>query len=331
MAVSNLRNLLAGIAFVLMGGAAAAQDGNVTIYSSNPEQALETVTSVAATEMKGVKVNMVTGGSGAMLRRIEAEKAKPQADVFWTSSANTLGAFSSLFEPYKSKNIDAIPAELHYPGDLFTATIIHVVVFMVNKDQLGDLPEPKTWEDLLNPAYKGKIIIADPGNSSTGYTVLWGVSKLLGPDKYKQLAQNMVVTGTSQAVPLGVSQGEYAVGLTFESSAYPYVAGGQEEVELVYPNDGTFVSPEYLGLVKDAPDGALARQAVDFLTSKEVEEKLFKTTFRRPARSDIAVSKIIKMPELSDIKVFKVDENEAAKERETFLDQWKKIGAQSAD
>ena len=40
---------------------------------------------------------------------------------------------------------------------------------------------PKIWTDLLDPRFKGKLMVADPANSSTAYTILWGIEKLLGP------------------------------------------------------------------------------------------------------------------------------------------------------
>src|SRR5690606_15380020 len=127
----------------------AAQEGEVTIYTSNPAQAAESVSEVARTEFPGLRINTITGGSGVLLRRIEAEAAQPHADYCWSSSANTLGAFEEVFEAHDSEHLAAIPSELHYPGNLFTPTNVHVVLLMVNEQQLGDLPMPQTWSDLL--------------------------------------------------------------------------------------------------------------------------------------------------------------------------------------
>ena len=54
----------------------------------------------------------------------------------------------------------------------------------------------------------------------------------------KTLANNIKVTRRRAVFRVG--QGEYPIGLTFESNAYTYVAGGQKEIKLVYPADGTF-------------------------------------------------------------------------------------------
>ncbi|MBL8325890.1 MAG: ABC transporter substrate-binding protein, partial [Rubrivivax sp.] len=81
-----------GAALALPAGLARAQSGSVVIYTSNNQQAFEAVVETAGKRLPGVKLSAITGGSGQLLRRLEAEAAKPQGDIFWSSSANTLGA-----------------------------------------------------------------------------------------------------------------------------------------------------------------------------------------------------------------------------------------------
>lgn len=327
------RTALAGVAG--LGATIAlpgrAQTGSVVIYTSNNAQAVEAVTEVGRKRLPGVKFSTITGGSGQLLRRLEAEAAKPQGDVFWSSSANTLGAFTPLFEPYRSPELAAIPKALHHPNGLWSAANIHIAVAMVNRNQLGGAPLPKTWADLLDPRFKGKMIIADPANSSTALTILWGVEKMLGADGLKRLASNVKVTSAAATVLRSVGQGEFAIGLTFESNAYAYVAGGQKEISLVYPADGTFSTAEYLALIKGAPAGELAKRACDHLLSKDVQTELLLAAYRRPARSDIDVAKLVELPALSSIKIFPVDEDEAAAKRADFLKRWQALAAASGN
>ena len=315
--------VLGGAGFAFAGVVAAQQpSGNVVIYTSNNAEAVQTVTDIARKQLPQVKIGTVTAGSATLLKRIEAEAAAPQADVFWSSSPNTLGAFKAHYAAYESPEGKAVPRELHEAGNLWTACNIHVAVMMINRNQLGGLPEPKTWKDLLDPRWKGKIIVADPGSSSTAYTILWGLGKLLGQDGLKTLARNVVVSRNASAVLKAVAQGEYAIGLTFESNAYAYVAGGQKEIKLVYPGDGTFVTEESVVLVKNAPNGAAARKLYDMLLAKETQIALLESAFRRPSRSDIDVSKYVALPDLKGIKVFAVDDKEAQDKRSEFLAQW---------
>jgi iron(III) transport system substrate-binding protein len=319
------RQVLAGLGASLAVGPAFAQaaGGNAVIYTSNNQQSVQSITDIGRQKVPNVKFNFVTGGSGVLLKRMESEAANVQADIFWSSSANTLGAFRPLFEPYKSPEAAAIPATLAEPTNLWTASNIHVVTLMVNTNHLAGAAVPKVWADILDPRWKGKLIIADPENSSTAYTILWGVRQMLGADALKKLAVNVTVSSAAATVLRAVAQGEYAIGLTFESNAYAYVAGGQKEIKLVYPEDGTFTTPEFLALAKGAPNGAVARRAFDHIISKEVQIALLENAFRRPSRTDIDVSKHADLPNLASIKVFALDEEDAAKKRAEFLAEWR--------
>jgi iron(III) transport system substrate-binding protein len=320
--IADRRQVLAGLAAATASPALGQDASTVTIYTSNNQQAVQAITDEARRALPSLKWNFITGGSGQLLRRMEAESAKPGADIFWSSSANTLGAFKALYEPYISQHLPAIAANLRDPSNLWTASNLHVVILMVNTSQLAGRPAPKTWADLFDPAFKGKLIIADPANSSTAYTILWGVRQMLGADALKKLAANTVVSGQAPAVLRSVAQGEYAIGLTFESNAYAYVAGGQREISLVYPSDGTFTTPEFLVLAKNAPNGAAAKRAFDHILSKEVQVALLEAAYRRPSRTDIDVAKLVKLPNVADIEVFPLNEDEAAAKRTEFLAEW---------
>ena len=303
--------------------ALAQEASQVVLYSTLNQQSMQTATDVARKSLPGVKINSITGGSLPLLKRMEIEAAKPQADLFWTSSANVMEGFKQLFEAYDSPEAAAISATLHGPGKLWIAANTHVVVAMLNTKRL-DGAAPTSWVDLTDPKYKGKIIIADPGNSSTAFTALWGAEQVLGVEGLKKLAANTTVSSSASNVVRSVGQGEYAVGITFESTAYPYVAGGQREIKLMYPKDGTFVVQDNMALVKGAPNMAAAKRMYDLLLSKPMQIALLENAFRRPSRTDIDVTKYADMPPMTGIKLVPTDEAKAAAGREAFLARWQK-------
>ncbi len=309
----------AALALGLSAAPALAKDP--VLYTSNPVPAVEAVQAVTKAKV-GASLGVITGGSGVLLRRIEAEAAAPQGDVFWSSSANTVGAYEKFFEPYNSPELSAVPQSLRYPGDLFQPSNVHLVTMLVNTDLLDGAEAPDSWADLADPVWKGKVIVADPANSSTGYTIAWGLAHLLDKKTYEAVVANMVVAGSSSSVPKGVAMGEYAVGLTFETNSYAYIDGGQKELKLVYPSEGTFMTADYSGLVKNAPAGDAAKKTIDALLSKDAQIELLKVAFRRPSRSDIKVADFVGLPELTDVKVAPFDEAAAAKAREAFLAEW---------
>jgi len=304
----------------LAASAAFAQAPQAVLYSSNPEQSIDTVKDAA--RKAGLSLGLITGGTGVLMRRLDAEKSAPQGDVFWSSSTSTLGSYAHLFEPYASPELSAIPSAYHYPDNLILPTNIQVVALMVNEDLLDGHPMPKRWADLADPHWNGKIVMADPNNSSTSYIIAWGLRATLDEDTYKAIVANMTITQSASSVRRGVAQGEYTIGLMFESHAYSYIAGGQEEIKMVYPEEGTFLSPEYLALVKNAPSGQNARLLADLLLARDTQIELLQSAYRRPSRSDIKVSDYENLPELNEIKTLPVDEQQAAHMRTQFLAEW---------
>ncbi|WMD23593.1 extracellular solute-binding protein [Achromobacter seleniivolatilans] len=302
--------------------ALAQRTEQVVLYTTLNSQSVETANDVARQALPHIKPSAVVGGSSQLLKRIEAEAAQPRGDVFWTSSANVMHGYRTLFEAYRSPEAAAIPAALHGPDDLWMAANLHIVVAMVNARHLPGAA-PATWADLTDRRFKGKVIIGDPGNSSTAFTALWGIERVLGADGLKALAQNIVVSSSASHVVRSVGQGEYAVGITFESTAYPYVAGGQKEIGIMYPQDGTFTVADNMALVKNAPNKDAARRMYDLLLSRGMQLALLQNAYRRPSRNDIDVSKHLDMPPLADIKIVPVDETEAASDRDAFLTRWR--------
>lgn len=319
----TLLAVFAGGAALSATGARAQADagGQVVLYTTLNSQSVSTATDIARKKLPQFRLSAVTGGSGQLLKRMEAESSKPQGDVFWTSSANLMERYTSLFEPFESPEAAALPAALRDPRKLWVAANLHVVAAMVNTRRL-DGAAPRTWADLTDPRFKGKIIISDPGNSSTAFTALWGVEQVLGAEGLRKLAANTTVSSAASNVVRGIGQGEYAVGITFESTAYPYIAGGQREIKLVYPADGTFSVADNMALIKNAPNPVAAKRVYDFLLSKDVQTALLENAFRRPSRSDIDVSQYVDMPPMSRIKIVPIDEAKAAADRESFLARW---------
>ncbi|CAB3673878.1 extracellular solute-binding protein [Achromobacter pestifer] len=294
----------------------------VVLYTTLNSQSVETASDIARDVLPNIRPSAVVGGSSQLLKRIEAEAARPKSDLFWTSSANVMHGYRALFESYLSPEAAAIPDALHGPDNLWTAANVHIVVGMVNARQLPGAA-PASWADLTDRRFKGKVIIGDPGNSSTAYSALWGIERVLGADGLKALARNVSISSSASHVVRSVGQGEYAVGITFESTAYPYVAGGQKEISILYPQDGTFIVADNMALVKNAPNLSAAKRMYDLLLSHQMQLALLQNAFRRPSRNDIDVSKYLDMPSLADIKIIAADEAEAAADRDAFLRRWR--------
>jgi iron(III) transport system substrate-binding protein len=302
--------------------ATLAHAQTVVLYSSNNTETIETALNVVKKKHSSLNVQQVTGGTGSLMKRIQAEAKNPRGDVLWSGGFGTMGAYKELLEPYASPDLAAIPAEFRGPGNLWVGTNVHVMVMMVNERQLKGLAAPKTWSDLMKPEWKGKFTITDPSKSATAYMLVYGLLKQFGKDGLEKIAANAVVTSSSGTTYKGVAAGEYPVGLTLEYAAQEYVAGGQKEIKLVYPSEGSYLAPEGMFIVKGAKNMEAAKTLYNGLMSKDVQEALLVKNFRRPTRTDIAVSKLTSLPDLKAIKIFALDNEKASEEYEQLVALW---------
>ncbi|MEI2417850.1 ABC transporter substrate-binding protein [Orrella sp. JC864] len=295
------------------------------LYSSNNVETVNRVLGAFAKEYPRIRVSVVRAGTGALMQRIKAEAANPLGDLFWSGGLSTLGEFHELFEPYRSPQAEAIPPAYRNPDGLWLGTNTHVTVLMVNRRQLGkDLP-PKSWAELGEPKWKGRIVIPDPERSSASFVALYGLRRLLGEEVLAQVARNAVIVGTTSAAYEGVAKGEFAVAVTMEYAAYEYVAGGLKDIELVYPAEGTFLSPEGMALIKGGKNPQPARKLYEFLASRQAQTEIFKSAYRRPLRQDIDVAALSDLPALSSIALVPLDDARMAAERSAFLSQWRQL------
>src|SRR5262249_59453375 len=105
----------------------------------------------AFTKETGIAVEPVSAGSGVVMRRLQAEKARPLADIVWGVSRSLLQTNKALFQPYASKNKDATPAEYRHPNDLWIGNNLHLLVILQNTKMVPEGEEPESWGELRGP------------------------------------------------------------------------------------------------------------------------------------------------------------------------------------
>ena len=314
MKTSKIRWLVTLVSLVVAlgaGGAAQAQK-KLVVYTSN-ESTLNDLVFGAFRKETGIEVEPVAAGSGVVIRRLQAEKARPLGDIIWGVSRSLLQTNKALFEAYASRNKDATPAEYRDPGDLWIGNNLHLLVILQNTKLVPADQGPKSWADLLDPKWKGKIAFTDPANSGSAYATvtmlvdLWGGGDA-GWKKVGELFKNLKVLNRASLVFQGVGNGEYPLGISLEYAGYVWASNGAP-LKVIYPSEGTVVAMEGVAIVKGGPDPDSAKVFVDFINRKDIRELIFTKTFRRPARQDLDFSKLPgNMPPLSAIKIAPYDE-----------------------
>lgn len=288
--------LCAAALAVGISGVAQAQTASkkLVVYCPHPLVFIEPIVKKfeAAT---GIQTEVVAAGTGELLKRVEAESSNPLGDVMWGGSMSTLEPSKKFFETYHS------PAEKDFlddakvvDGKVTSFTMIPSVI-MVNTKLIGNI-KVEGYQDLLNPALKGKIAFADPSKSSSSFEHLVNMLYDMGkgdPEKgwgyVKDLAKNLdgkLLSGSS-AVYKGVADGEYTVGLTFEEGAATYVKS-KAPVKIVYMKEGVISKADGSAIIKGAKNMENAKKFIDFLSSKETQTFIAMELNRRSVRKDVA-------------------------------------------
>jgi len=169
--------ILAGAAGLVSRSAHAA--GKVVVYTANDSN-LNRFVFEAFTKETGIDVDPVEAGSGVVFRRINSEKERPLGDIVWGVSRTLLRSNKALLAPYGSKNKDAVPATFRDPDDLWLGTNVHLLVILQNTKLVPVEAGPKSWADLLDPQWKGKVAFTDPANSGSAYSNLTMLAQLWG-------------------------------------------------------------------------------------------------------------------------------------------------------
>lgn len=335
MKIVNFRAVVAAAALVSalaassVASSAAWAQKKLVVYTSN-ESTLNDLVFAAFKKETGIEVEPVAAGSGVVIRRLQAEKANPLGDIIWGVSRSLLQTNKALFLPYASKNKDAIPAEYRDPDDLWIGNNLHLLVILQNTKLVPDGQGPKSWADLLDSKWKGKIAFTDPANSGSAYATvtmlvdLWGGGDA-GWKKVGDLFRNMKVLNRSSLVFQGVGNGEYPLGISLEYAG-PLWAKGGAPVKVVYPSDGTTFSMEGVAIVKGGPNTENAKVFVDFINRKDVREMILAETFRRPTRADLDLARLPgSLPPMSQIRIANYDEQGWTDQRAKTLEKIKDV------
>ncbi len=293
--------LLATAAFA---PASFAQSGTVTIYTAHKASIVDTLLPIFEQET-GLKAEVVKLGSGDIMKRVKAEAAAPAADVIWSISGSSLTELADLLEPYTPPEADKIDQQF-VKNPAWTPYTAVVYVLAVNTDMLPLDQAPKTWAELADPKWKGKIASARADGSGSAMQQLQTVLTVFGDqgwDKYKEIAANFVFADSSGAVPRFVADGETPMGLTLEDNALEYVQGGAP-ISIVHLSDGTAATPDGVALVKGGPNPEGGKKFIDWAMSKSTQEKLAQDIGRRSVRTDVAGP--ANTPNLADLTLVNV-------------------------
>jgi iron(III) transport system substrate-binding protein len=306
--------------------AKAKAEGKVIWYTSTPIEQGQKIADAFQKET-GIKVEMFRSGGSAILRRFQQEMdaGRVAVDVLTHSeppAANALGK-KGLFVAFKPKNFDKVPDAAKDLNGLFVGQRLNMMTHYLRSDKVAAADEPKTWDDLTDAKYKGKLVMSDPSFTSLQVSVVGTMSKARGWGFYEKLRANdvMIVQGNQQVSDM-LKRGER---LICAGGLDSYAADERKQghpIATIYPTDGALIIPSPTAVVKGGPNPNAAKLFAEFMLS-DVAQKFFPEDGGYAARTDIEPP--ADSPRLADVKALPLDYDEIEKDAARVKRQFNEI------
>jgi iron(III) transport system substrate-binding protein len=295
--------------------AKAKVEGKVIWYTSTPIGQGQKIADAFEKET-GIKVEMFRSGGSAILRRFQQEldAGRVAVDVLTHSepaAANALGK-KGLFVAFKPKNFDKVPDAAKDANGLFVGQRLNMMTHYLRSDKVAAADEPKTWDDLLGPKYKGQLAMTDPSFTSLQVSVVGTVSKARGWGFYEKLkANDVMIVQSNQQASDALKRGERLIAVGALDSYAADLKKAGHPIKTLYPSDGVFVIASPTSVVKGSPNPNAAKLFAEFMIG-DTAQKIFPADGGYSSRVDIAAPQ--GSPDLKSLKIIAVDDDYIEKE-----------------
>jgi iron(III) transport system substrate-binding protein len=216
-----------------------------------------------------VQVERMTGA--ALIERLLAERDAPQADLVWGVGLTTVLylEWNDLLKRYAPAGLTRVEARFRDAGQspYWVGNYLSLTAFCVNPDEIARLgaKTPTRWQDLLDPAYRRAILLADPTATDTGLMAVLGILELFGEQagwRYlDELHRNIAFYPPGESEPCDlVDRGEYAIGIakTFDNMG---------RVQMIYPSEKVGWELRVSALLRKDPITPVAHTFLDWSIS----------------------------------------------------------------
>jgi len=298
---------------------AARKEGKVVWYTSLALSSSEKVAKLFEAAYPGVGVEVHRTGSQRILQRVmqELQANLKLVDVIHTSDAGhfVLLKDKKLLLKYTPAGVDVFPPGFKDRDGYYYGLRATVNVIAYNSKIISAAEAPRTWKDLLDPKWKGRLVTAHPGYSGVIATHVLALVHLYGWDYWKQLAQNRLMLVQSAVDPSGVvASGERPVAVNGGDYTFYQTKKKGNPVEIVYPKEGVplVISPS--AIAAGAPHPNAAKLFTDFTFSKEVQQVLADTEGLYTGHPEVTYP--ADKPKLGDLKLLTAEPEELEKRNE---------------
>ncbi|WP_274631213.1 ABC transporter substrate-binding protein [Arvimicrobium flavum] len=224
---------------------------------------------------KGIAVETFRAGSIKLTQKFETELAAGQLRCSVIDNAS-VGIFMDwvdrgLIEKYESPEAAAYPEDIRAPG-FWTPVKGLLPLISYNLDSIPAEEAPKKWEDILDPKWRGKMVIADATESGSAMHWFAAMMKHFGKDFMVELSkQDVLIRQSSGAVAETLTSGERPLSpMSLEYASFEAIEAGAN-LQLVIPEEGVPMTYVVMGIPKGAPNPEAGKQFLDFALSAKAQ------------------------------------------------------------
>lgn len=310
--------------------AAARKEGPMTWYISFYGQNPADQTAAAfAKAYPGLQVIPIRTTTGAAFQRLQQD-FKNNVAVASVASLSGIGGYYDIlmreqrlaaYTPEAAAKLipeakQAIVKDHIYP----IGAALMVIGYNNQKVQGADVP--KTWKDLADPKWKGKLGLAHP--SFSGFDAAWVVTmnKAVGWGYFEALGKNqpLVQRSTFDTIT-ALNSGERLVGTMPDTVAKESIGKGNP-IGIAYPSDGAVMIMGFTAILKNAPQPNMAKLFTEFLLGVE-HAKVVSGTHHQSMRPEVS-TQLEGGKSLKDLKIAPmVESSEAEKELPKLIEKWR--------
>jgi iron(III) transport system substrate-binding protein len=307
---------------------AAKKEGQVSYYTSTDLPVAEKVAKAFEAKYSGISVRVERSGAERVFQRIGQEYSSNihAVDVVNSSDAAHFIVWKrdGVLAPYVPEDVVRFPAEHRDVDGQFASFRVWLSIIAYNTSLVKPDEAPKSFADLLDPKWKGKIVKAHPGYSGTIMTATYQMQRDLGWSYFEQLAkQNIMQVQSSADPPKKLDLGERAVMADGNEYNIFELKEAGRPVEPVYATEGSplIIGPN--GIFKSSPNPNAAKLFQSFCLGREAQQLIIDVGGLRSVHPDTK-EKAGRTP-LKDIKTMKDDAAAVEKESDAIKVRYTKI------
>lgn len=314
-------------------GLTSSGDSSITVYTALEDDQISGYLESFQAQNPNIDVSIVRDSTGIITAKLLAEANNPQADVVWGTAASSLlvAEEKGLLEPYAPAGVEAVNPRFRDDANppAWVGIDVWMSAFCVNtveSEKLG-LPIPKGWADLVNPVYKGHIVMSNPASSGTGFLSVSNILQNSPTEEEGWAYLDKLHTNIAQYMHSGsrpckaAGAGEFPIGISFDYRAVSQKNDG-EPIQPVFPVEGSGWDVEANALVKKAEIKDAAKTFLDWAISPEVMAKYAESFSITSVKTDVPLPEgFIPDPEA---QLAENDLRWAAANRDRILEEWTK-------